>query len=136
MDVQLVDADGNVVGYKTLRVVVPDALSFEKTNVTAIFGIPVELPLVATCLGNPVAFNEDDVDVALIRKHAKAGKLNYLTFTGKEDSGIRNATVEAYLMEDDNIMASITVNMYSADGHRRQPDFGMAARGDECGDRG
>lgn len=115
VDVQLVNADGAVIGYKTLHVVVPDALAFEKTNVTAIYGISVELPLTASWMGNSVAFNEDDVSVILIRKHAKAGKLNYLTFTGKESSGIRNAIVEAYLVEDEEIMASITVNMYSAD---------------------
>ena len=115
VDVQLVDAEGNVVGYKTLRVVVPDALSFTKTNITAIFGVPVELPLVVSCLGNPVAFNEDDVIVALIRSHYKAGSVDFLTFTGKESAGIRNATVEAFLMEDDSVVASITVNMYSAD---------------------
>lgn len=47
-------ANGKVLGSKTLHVVVPTALKFGKESISAIYGVPVELPLTALYNGNRV----------------------------------------------------------------------------------
>lgn len=60
VEVQLWD-QGNVVGSKTLHVVVPDQLMFTRKRMDVIYGQKTELPLTATCGGNPVTFCPEDV---------------------------------------------------------------------------
>ena len=112
VEIQLV-ADGQVVGSKTLFVVVPDSLEFEKNSITVIYGVPTELPLVASYNGNPVAINNRDIYTGL--QNSAAGSVNYMTFTGDPAAGIRNVVVSSYLRADRNIACQITVNMYDAD---------------------
>lgn len=105
--------DGVVVGEKTVNVVVPDTLFFEKDSITAIYGEPIELPLVASYNGNIVRINKNDVLTRVANR--KAGKISFLTFTGSLNTDIRNVAVNAYLAVDNSITAQITVKMFSKD---------------------
>ena len=60
VEVRLV-VDGEVVGSKTLYVVVPDLVEFTKTSMNIVMGVPTEIPMEVTFEGNVVAFNENDV---------------------------------------------------------------------------
>ncbi len=110
--IQLV-VDGTVVGEKTVHVVVPDTLFFEKNSVTAIYGEPIELPLVATYKGNTVCINSYDVLTSVANR--KAGTIRFLTFTPREGTGLRNVDVTAKLRADSTITTKITVNLFSKD---------------------
>ena len=114
-------ADGKVLGSKTLHVVVPTALKFGKESVSAIYGVPVELPLTAVYNGNQVAVNTSDVMLGFVENgqavsESKAGKISGLTFTGDESSGIRSVIIGAALMKngqpDLNSAVTLTVYLY------------------------
>ena len=114
-------ADGKVLGSKTLHVVVPTALKFGKESVSAIYGVPVELPLTAVYNGNQVAVNTSDVMLGFVENGqavlaSKAGKISGLTFTGDESSGIRSVIIGAALMKngqpDFNSAVTLTVYLY------------------------
>ena len=104
--------DGNVVGEKTLNVVIPDAMGFEKESMNLIFGVPTRLPLVAYYQGNPVAFSESDVELML--DNEKAGTFDGLYFTPDEENGIRNVMAVAFLLLDPSYetYALINLSMY------------------------
>ena len=99
VQVQLV-LDGNVVGEKTLNVVIPDAIGFEKASMNLIFGVPTKLPVVVSYQGNPVAFSESDVEMLLT--NIDAGTIDGLYFTADEEVGIRNVTAVVVLLLDPN----------------------------------
>lgn len=97
-------ANGKVLGSKTLHVVVPTALKFGKESISAIYGVPVELPLTALYNGNRVAVNTADVSLGFVENgqavaESTAGTISGLTFTGNESSGIRSVTIGAALMK-------------------------------------
>ena len=60
VEIRLV-VDGQVVGSKTLYVVLPDLVEFSKESMNIVMGVPTEIPLEVTFEGNPVAYNADDV---------------------------------------------------------------------------
>ena len=116
-------ADGKVLGSKTLRVVVPTELKFGKESVSAIYGVPVALPLTAQYNGNKVAVNPADVLLGFVENGqpvlvSKAGKLDGFTFTGDESSGIRSVTIGAALLKngqpDMSSAVMLTVYLYKA----------------------
>ena len=116
-------ADGKVLGSKTLHVVVPTELKFGKESVSAIYGVPVALPLTAQYNGNKVAVNPADVLLGFVENGqpvlvSKAGKLDGFTFTGDESSGIRSVTIGAALLKngqpDMSSAAMLTVYLYKA----------------------
>ena len=116
-------ADGKVLGSKTLRVVVPTELKFEKESVSAIYGVPVALPLTAQYNGNKVAVNPADVLLGFVENgqpvlESKAGKLDGFTFTGDESSGIRSVTIGAALLKngqpDMSSAVMLTAYLYKA----------------------
>lgn len=121
VEVQLV-LDGEVVGSKKLQVVTPTALQMEKTSLTAVYGVPVEVPLLATYKGNAVAINEDDVILSIpeVGIDQPDGSVSYITagyfdgyyFIGDESSGIRNAVCTAVLADNKSVSASIKINIY------------------------
>ena len=102
--------DGVEVGSKTLCVVVPDAVGFEKDSMNVIFGIPIKLPVAVYYCGSPVAFNESDVEFALTNENA--GTFDGLMFTADEEASIRNVTVAAFLMASEDAYALMDLNMY------------------------
>ena len=125
VEVQLWD-QGNVVGSKTLHVVVPDQLMFTRKRMDVIYGQKTELPLTATCGGNPVIFCPEDVMVTL--GNSAAGTVEGLDFTASAGTGIRNVKVTAMLASDYSISASMVLALYSED--EAKFDFGTAMYGD------
>ena len=109
VDVELVVGD-TVVGSKTLHVVVPDSLVFQKENLSVIYGVPTRLPLLATYQGNPVAINENDILTGC--EYEEAGVIEGFMFTGIEESGIRTMMVAAVLLENEDAYCEIQVSMY------------------------
>ena len=116
-------ADGKVLGSKTLHVVVPTELKFGKESVSAIYGVPVALPLTAQYNGNKVAVNPADVLLGFVENGqpvlvSKAGELDGFTFTGDESSGIRSVTIGAALLKngqpDMSSAVMLTVYLYKA----------------------
>ena len=99
-----------VVGSKTLHVVVPDSLVFQKENLSVIYGVPTRLPLLATYQGNPVTINENDILTGC--EYEEAGVIEGFMFTGIEESGIRTMLVAAVLLENEDAYCEIQVSMY------------------------
>ena len=118
--------DGVVVGTKILNVVVPDALLFTRSNIDAVYGEAVELPIAATYNGNPVTINHSDLEFEL--SNAAAGTITGFQFTGNEASGIRNVKVTARIAKDYSIQATMSLSLYSAD--EAKFDFDSAPFGD------
>lgn len=112
VEVQLVSG-GQIVGSKTLNVVVPDNIGFEKDSMNVVYGVPVELPVVLYYNGNPVAFNGNDVFVALT--NADAGTVEGLVFTASDEYGIRSVSAGAILMPTGEKYALINLTAYRAD---------------------
>ena len=111
-DVQLVDADGNVLGSITMNVVTPDALSFEKDNITTVYEATIPLPLQASYKGNPVKVSPEDVTMKA--NPTKGGTIDGFNFTAcKEEVGARNVKIEASLNMDMTISAKTEVNIFS-----------------------
>ena len=110
--VQLVSG-GEVVGTKTLYVVVPDTLEVEGGTVTAVFGVPTKIPVIATYNGEEVAINENDIFLGAVEENA--GVFEGFTFTGDENVGIRNVTAAAVVMAVDDVGVIFNINLYYAD---------------------
>lgn len=102
--------DGNIVGEKTIHVVVPDALVFEKDTISVIYGVPTVLPLVATYNGNPVKIHEGDIYSGL--EFEEAGVIDGFVFTGNEISGIRSTYIGVLLAYNEEIYVEAKINMY------------------------
>ncbi len=106
--------DGEVVGTKTVTVIKrPTALVFTESTLNMIYGVPEELPLVATYNNSPVTIRTDDIVFEL--NVPTAGTVDGFKFTGIEESGIRNVIVIAKVATDVNITASMNLRLYSSD---------------------
>ena len=125
VEVQLA-VDGEVVGKKTLHVVIPDALSIPQARINVIYDVPTMLPLEASYGGNPVAFNAGDVLV--IFEHDNAGIINGLEFTVLEEAAYRTVMIGAALWSDFSVMAMTTLKAYRMD--EAVFDFDNATDGD------
>ena len=78
---------------------------FTRKRMDVIYGQKTELPLTATCGGNPVIFCPEDVMVTL--GNSAAGTVEGLDFTASAGTGIRNVKVTAMLASDYSISAFI-----------------------------
>lgn len=67
VQIQLIAADGSVLGTKTLHIVEPTELKFTKDSLNAVYGESTELPLEATYNGNPVKINPNDVQFGFLK---------------------------------------------------------------------
>lgn len=114
--VSYVTADGESVGDVTIYVVVPDSLSMETNTMTAIYGEPATLPVIATYRGNRVCVKDSDFFTALVfGSMDNMLPTDGLTFTIPEGSNYRSIMAGAILLANQNLMAYLTVNLYSAD---------------------
>ena len=118
--VQLVGADGTVLGSKTLHVVEPTELEFTKSTVNAVYGEATELPLEATYNGNAVKINPGDVQFGFLKitlesigeveggavnttktelvfEYPEAGTISGFSFSPNIGSDLRTLTVGAVL---------------------------------------
>ena len=135
--IELVSGD-TVLGSKTLHVVQPDKVAFSKASISAVYEQPVELPIVATYNGNPVAVTPQNVMAGYIDSKGNpvtdgdAATVTGFTFTGHEASGVRTVTVGAALIvngqPDTSTAATATVNLYKA--NEAIFDFSKATAGD------
>ncbi len=113
VEIQLV-VNGNVVGTKSVNIIRrPTALGFSESNMNAIYGIAIELPLVATYNNSPVTVNSNDIVFEM--SNGAAGVMNGFAFVGTESSGVRNVTIVAKVAGDTTITASMGLRLYSAD---------------------
>ena len=114
VEVQLV-AGGNVIGSKTLNVVIPDELGFAKDSMRVVFGVPADIPVTAYYEGNPVAISE--TDVLLLLTDVNAGAFEGFTFTADPEYSIRNFQMVALLLlnEEAEIYALMDVSAFKAD---------------------
>ena len=114
--VSYVTADGESVGDVTINVVVPDSLSMETNTMTAIYGEPATLPVIATYRGNRVCVKDSDFFTALVfGSMDNMVPAEGLTFTIPEGSNYRSIMAGAVLLANQNLMAYLTVNLYSKD---------------------
>lgn len=112
VDVSLV-LDEQVIGSKTIEIVTPQNLYFTKTNIDAVYGSQVELPIKVLYNNKEVAITENDVTFSL--SNSAAGSINGVTFTSNENTGIKNVQVNAKLSSEDGSerLATITVSLYN-----------------------
>jgi len=125
VEVQLV-AGGEVIGSKTLYVVVPDALTCTEAVMRVVYDTPTTLPLLATYNGNPVAVNPGDFYMVL--QYSNAGYYKDFDFVVYEASGYRTLMTGAMLLANQSLIATVTLNVYRAD--EAYFDFNNATAGD------
>ena len=124
-DINLV-LDGNVIGSKTIEVVIPDKVYFTKTNIDAVYGAVVELPVVALYRNKPVAITAKDV--AFSMSNEQAGIIDGFTFVGTDGTGIKSVTVYAAPASDTEAKASVIISLYEMG--ELSFDFDQATGGD------
>ena len=118
--IQLVSADGAVLGSKTIHVVEPKDIGFTKTRLNGVYGVPVDLPLEASYNGNVVKINTRDVQFGylkitltsigeleggsvnttkteLVFNYPEAGTIEGFSFTPNAEGGLRTLTIGAVL---------------------------------------
>ena len=115
-----------IVGSKVMHVVIPDQLYFAKTNINAVYGQAVELPVKALYDGKEVTVRASDLTFTLNNK--TAGQMQGMFFIGEESSGIKMVQITAALAENTGVNATITVNLYKQG--ENSFDFDQATGGD------
>ena len=107
--------DETTVGSLKIHVVNPDGLSFETDDITAVYGTPMPLPVIATYLGNPVLLTSDTEAVNFTLAKPAAGTVSGLIFTpGDENCGVRSTEVTASLDINPGIKAKSTIYLYKS----------------------
>ena len=120
VQIQLIAADGSVLGTKTLHIVEPTELKFTKETLNVVYGETTELPLEATYNGNPVKINPNDVQFGFLKitlqsigeleggsvnttktelvfDYPEAGTISGFDFTPNANSELRTLTIGAVL---------------------------------------
>lgn len=110
VDVYLMLGD-EIIGSKTINIVVPDKIYFTKENINATYGEKTELPLVALYENKPVTVSTDDISFSF--SNDKAGVMEGFGFIGTEGTGIKNVTIIASLVSAAEKSASVTVALYN-----------------------
>ena len=112
VEVQMVSG-GQIVGTKTLNVVIPDTLEFTQKSMNVVYGVKVKLPLLASYEGNPVAINDNDVFAGGEYEEAAIFEGPYMTTL--EESGVRSMLIAALLLSNEEADCVMRVSMYCAD---------------------
>lgn len=105
--------DGVTIGSKTINIVTPDNVYFEKARMNAIYGEPKTLPVRVAFEGKSVAFTADDVLLSVTSD--THGTVDGFSFTGNEASGLRTIKVTASLVCAPEITSTINLSMYTKD---------------------
>ena len=107
--------DEMTVGSLKLHVVNPDGLSFETDDITAVYGTPMPLPVIATYLGNPVLLTSDTEAVNFTLARPAAGTISGLIYTpADENCGVRSTEVTASLDINPGVKAKSTIYLYKS----------------------
>ena len=125
VDVYLMLGD-SVIGSKTMNIVVPDNIYFSRTNIDAVYGSSVKLPVVALYEGKQVAISASDVVFSL--NNAAAGSVSGFDFIASDNANIKVAKVTTALANDESIASTITINLYKQG--ENTFDFDKATGGD------
>lgn len=129
-----------VVGSKTIHVVIPDDIKFAEDRITAIYGVPKPIDVTVWYQGYPVAFSplmevvlcfqekNDDGETIFVME-SNAGVIEGLTFTGDAAGNVRTKSIIAMLAtaNGDLVMKAATINLY----HKNEAtfDFNNATQG-------
>ncbi len=103
--------EDEIIGSKTMNIVVPDRIYFTKTNLDAVYGSPTALPIAALYENKPVTIRPDDVVFSL--SNPAAGMVNGFAFTGTEGTGIKNVVLTAALATDGTVKAELNISLYN-----------------------
>ena len=107
--VQLV-YDGNVVGKTTIKVVIPEAISFNQTSIVVPYGRSIDLSITATYGLNEVAFNDSDINITL--SDSSVGTIKGLVFTaGEEGVAATNGKLTAELVSDTSVACEASITL-------------------------
>ena len=104
-----------ILGSKTIYVVVPNTVYFERDRMDAIYGEPAELPVRAKYNGKKVVINENDVVFTLDKE--EAGTFDGFFFTATVGTGLKSAKVIAALKQNPDVVSArpLTLSLFSAD---------------------
>ena len=114
------------IGSKTMNIVIPDTVYFEKATMSAVYGSAIDLPVAAMYEGKKVAINENDA--VLTMNNESAGIIDGYTFIANETSGIKVVKITATATANSEVSGSITVNLYKQG--ENTFDFDKATGGD------
>ncbi|MBQ9967411.1 MAG: phosphodiester glycosidase family protein [Oscillospiraceae bacterium] len=115
-----------IIGSKTIHVVIPNQVYFTKASVSAVYGQTISLPVKALYDSKTVAVQASDLVFSL--SNANAGTIDGFTFTGKEKTGIKNVQITVALAADASKTASLSVSLYEQG--EATFDFDRATGGD------
>ncbi len=120
--------DGNVIGSKTMNIVIPENVYFTKNNVNAVYGATIELPVAALYMGKQVAINANDVTFTL--NNEAAGTVEGFAFTAAETANVKVVKITVAWADETVECASgtVTVNLYKQG--ENSFDFDQATGGD------
>ncbi len=118
VDVYLKVGD-EVVGSKTLHIVVPETLEFTEKSLTLVYDVTTPLPLLASYNGNPVKMNEYDIYTGYLEEDPEAegdmwprAIFEGFNVTAREASGARKMTVFAIILENEDAYCEVTASMF------------------------
>ena len=99
----------SVIGSKTVQVVVPDTVYFTKTEINAVYGSRLELPVKATYMEKPVIVNPADV---ILTMDQPAGSFDGFVFIGDEASGHKITNVSIALPSNPEKTFTMTISLF------------------------
>ncbi len=103
--------DDEIIGSKTMNIVVPDRIYFTKTNLAVVYGSATKLPIAALYENKPVTIRPEDV--AFSFSNSVAGTVSGFEFTGTEGTGIKNVVLYASLASDESVKAELSISLYN-----------------------
>ena len=115
-----------IIGSKTINVVYPDNVYFTKSNVNAVYGQSVNLPVKALYEGKEVAIKASDLIFYL--SNDAVGTIDGFTFNAAENSTMKSVKVTAALANNDSKTATMTISLYNQG--EMSFDFDQATGGD------
>ncbi len=118
--------DGEVIGQKTIEVVEPNNVYFERKTLDAVYGSEVNIPVAAVYNGNAVAINESDI--VLTVQPATAGTIEGYKLIVAENPSVKNVTITATLKNDESVTSTMSINLYNQG--ENTFDFEKATGGD------
>lgn len=124
-DIQLL-CDGEIIGQKTIEVVTPDNVYFERKTMDVVYGSYIDIPVAAVYGSKAVAINEDDIVMSV--DPASAGTFDGYRFFAADEGTIKNATISASLKSNSSITSTMTINLYKQG--ENTFDFDKAIGGD------
>ena len=108
IDVSL-KVDGKVLGLKTLKVVTPTVVYFEKDSIGVVRGETATLPVAAQYEGKAVAIRANDISIKLSNG---AGKVSGFEFRANADATAKSVVATVNLVSNTDVSDSMTIMLY------------------------